>query len=143
MKHTIILCIFLLFIIGCQSKEDKSIIKEVSSDSITLRVKVETVESSKIKIHTELVNTGDNSVVIIHGDPMIGEVVGYRSNRPDIILSFVGITKTLDKNEVYSFDKDKIINIKPEDQILYTQTIFSINGERKTMDLEINLDEVN
>lgn len=127
---------------GCRSKEDKSIIKEVSSESITVRVKVEREEASKIKIHTELVNTGDSSIGIIHGDPLTGAVVGERSNRPDIIYSFVGISKSLANNEVYSFDKDKMINITPEDQILYTQTIFSINGESKTIELNINLDEV-
>jgi len=142
LKPIIIICIFLLFVMGCQSKEDNSIIKEVSSDSLTVRVKVEREEASKIKIHTELVNTGDNSIGIIHGDPLTGAVVGERSNRPDIIYSFVGISKSLAKNEVYSFDKDKMINITPEDQILYTETIFSINGERKTIELNINLDEV-
>ncbi len=145
MRLIIILCIFLLLVIGCQSKEDNFIIKEVSSDLFTLRVEVERVKKSKIKIHTELVYAGDNSIQIMHTDPMVVAVVGDRLNRPGMVISFVGIQKTLSKNEVYSYDKDNIINLKPEDSILYAQSVFTIESEEKkiNLDSEINLDEVN
>ncbi|MFC4305423.1 hypothetical protein [Cohnella boryungensis] len=141
MKRMIILSFFLFLVIGCQSKENNIIIKEVSSGLITLQVKVEKVEVSKVQVHTELVYTGDNSIEIIHTDPLVVTVLGDRSNRPEFVVSSVGIEKILDKNEVYSYDKDKLINILPEDKVLYTQTVLTIDGEQKIIDLDIDLDE--
>jgi hypothetical protein len=87
------------------------------------------------------VYTGDNSIEIIHTDPLVVTVLGDRSNRPEIVVSSVGIEKILDKNEVYSYDNDKLINILPEDKVLYTQTVLTIDGEQKIIDLDIDLDE--
>ncbi|WP_256757721.1 hypothetical protein [Cohnella sp. WQ 127256] len=146
MKVITTLCVFLLLVMGCQRKEHIPVIKEVSSDFFTLRVKVEKVEKAKIKIHTELVYTGDRSIQIIHMDPLIGAVVGERSNRPDIVRSFVGIQRTLSNNEAYSYEKDRIMDIRSDDKVLYAEAIFSIEGEsvekKKILDLEINLDEL-
>ncbi|GGG85701.1 hypothetical protein [Paenibacillus radicis (ex Gao et al. 2016)] len=142
MKYIVIICVPLLLLVGCQQKEGHSTIKEVSSDSVTLRVIVDRVDTSQIKLHTELINMGESSITISHADPLVGAVVGDRMTRPDIVFSFVGITKRLDANEVYSYEKDTIINVQSKDKVLYAQALFTIDGDKKALDLDINLDEV-
>ncbi|RKP54919.1 hypothetical protein D7Z26_06660 [Cohnella endophytica] len=144
MKFFIFIYCFLLLITGCQSqsKENKPFEKEMSSDLFTLLVKIEKIEKSKINVHTELVYTGDQSVKFVHSDPLVGVVLGDGLTRPEIVNSFVGISGTLVKNQVHSYDKDRVFEIQPVDKIIYTEAFLTSNDEKKVIDLEINLDEI-
>jgi hypothetical protein len=121
--------------------DDNIIVKEVSDDSFTLRVKIEKIDKTRIKIHTELIYLGEKSINIIHSDPLVGVVVGDGVTKPDIVYSFVGIPKTLVKNEVYSYEKDRIIDIRSTDKVVYTQVFFTSNDEKKIINLDIKLDK--
>ncbi|MBB6637588.1 hypothetical protein [Cohnella thailandensis] len=141
-RFCMLLPVFFLFLTGCQEKEANTIVKEASVDSITLRVKVDKAADSEIKVHTELVNTGETSLEIIHADPMVGVAIGSHAAKPEIVTSFVGIKKILSKEEAYHFDADKSFVIQSGDEVLYTKASFSIGAELRTIELEIDLDEI-
>ncbi|BBI34140.1 hypothetical protein [Cohnella abietis] len=142
MRNVIILCFLIILMMGCQSKENKPYVKEVSSELFTLRVKIEQIEKSQIRVSSELVYKGDKSIKFVHSDPLVGAALGDGITRPDIIYSFVGTSGTLEKNQVYSDGKERVFEIGSKDKILYTQAFFTSNDEKKVIDLEINLDEI-
>jgi len=142
MRYLAILVMIIILTTGCREKENAPLVKEVSSGIITLRVQAERVEASRIKVHAEIVNTGDRPIEILHMDPLVGIQVGPRGQEPEFVRSFVGIRGQLDSNKVYSYDEDRMIDIRRKDKVLYAQAILSVGEEDKTIDLDIPLNKI-
>ncbi len=142
MKYLAVLSVFIMLATGCRSEEQSPVVKEVSSGIVTLRVQAEKVDASRIKVHAEIVNTSGRPIEILHMDPLVGIEVGPRDREPEFVRSFVGIQGQLDSNEAYSYDEDRIIDIRRKDKVLYAQAILSVGEEEKTIDLDIPLHQI-
>lgn len=142
MRYLAILGMIIMLATGCRDKENAPLVKEVSSGIITLRVQAERVEASRIKVHAEIVNTGGRPIEILHMDPLVGIEAGPRDREPGFVRSFVGVRGQLDPNEAYSYEKDRILDIRQKDKVLYAQAILSVGEEEVKIDLDIPLRQI-